>query len=402
MKASGMKIFQYRPEIDGVRAIAILPVIIYHLNAKWLPGGYLGVDIFFVLSGYLITTLLILEYEKTQKVNLAGFWSRRIRRLMPALFLVLLTIALYFALFASSFDRIGLRSDLTSALFYVANWGFIVEGQSYFTDFESVSYVRHTWSLAIEEQFYLVWPLTISLLFGFRKQKYIPILLASLIGCSIFLMGFLHQADPSRAYFGTDTRVHQVLIGVSLAFLLTGGLREKVLKIGYQLIPWAVAGITVCFIFLDDTTSFYYRGGSVAIALSTVALISGLEADHPIQKIFQMKILVSVGLISYGLYLWHWPVIQIVRKEVGPVSELRNAIISVLITFAISAISYRCIEKPLRHGKQLFKWKVSPKIVLLSLPVTSGFILMVILVSTLDTKQPEWASAGELTQSIFL
>ena len=185
-ESSGMKIFQYRPEIDGVRAIAILPVIIYHINGNWLPGGYLGVDIFFVLSGYLITTLLILEYEKTQKIDLAGFWSRRIRRLMPALFIVLLAIAIYFAFFASSFDRIGLRSDLISALFYVANWGFIVEGQSYFANFESVSYVRHTWSLAIEEQFYLVWPLTISLLFRFRKQNTFHFFLHALLVVQFF------------------------------------------------------------------------------------------------------------------------------------------------------------------------------------------------------------------------
>ena len=398
MKASGMKIFQYRPEIDGMRAVAILPVIIYHLNGNWLPGGYLGVDIFFVLSGYLITTLLILEYEKNQRVDLVGFWSRRIRRLMPALFLILLAIAIYFAFFSSSFDRIGLRSDLLSALFYVANWGFIVEGQSYFEDFESVSYVRHTWSLAIEEQFYLIWPVAISLLFRLRKQRYVPVLLTLLIAISIFLMGFLHQSDPSRAYFGTDTRVHQLLIGVSLAFLLTGSFREKVLKIGYQLIPWSVAGIIVCFIFLNDATSFYYRGGSVVIALSTAVLISGLEANHPIQKFFRLRMFVSVGLISYGMYLWHWPVIQVIRKEVGPTSNIRNAVISILITLVISAISYRCIEKPLRNGKKLFRWKVSPKVVLLTLPIASGLLLIVILVSTLDAKQPEWASAGEFPQ----
>ncbi|MDG1846995.1 MAG: acyltransferase family protein [Acidimicrobiales bacterium] len=394
-----MKIFRYRPEIDGVRAIAVLSVIIYHLNADWLPGGYLGVDIFFVLSGYLITTLLVLEYDKDQRIDLAGFWARRIRRLMPALFIVLSAIALYFALSSSNFTRIGLRSDLFSALFYVANWNFIAEGQSYFTGFESASYVRHTWSLAIEEQFYLIWPLTVYGIFRLQKQKYIPILLSVVIGTSVFLMGFLYtSSDPSRAYFGTDTRVHQILLGVTLAFLLTGRMREKTLRIGYRLMPVAVAGIILCFIFLKDQASFYYQGGSFLVALSTVVLIAGLEGGHPVIKLLQTKLLVSIGLISYGLYLWHWPVIQLVGKEIGPSAHAPNAIIAVAITFTISTISYRYVEKPVRLMKKLFKWNISPRIILVSLPVVSGLVLIIILVSTMGTEKPEWASAGQLTQ----
>ena len=173
--------FEYRPSLDGIRAIAVVSVLVYHLDASWLPGGYLGVDIFFVMSGYLITSLLIIEHRGKGRISLTDFWARRVRRLLPALAVMIVGVAIYYSAFAADLELVGLRGDLLSALFYVANWRFISSGQSYFEQYVGVSPVRHTWSLAIEEQFYLVWPIITLVTLRWRRSA---LLVVTTIGIS--------------------------------------------------------------------------------------------------------------------------------------------------------------------------------------------------------------------------
>src|SRR5664280_374078 len=212
------KAHSYRPFLDGLRAVAVLGVLVYHLNKAWLPGGFLGVDIFFVLSGYLITTLLLTEHRETGRIHLPSFWARRLRRLLPALLVMLVVIAILVNL---SGDQLALgqaRGDLLSTLFYIANWHFITSGQSYFAGFVATSPDRHTWSLAIAEQFYLVWPVVAAVvLTRFRKSTLATVALIAATASALWMAFVFDPIDPSRSYYGTDTRIFEILIGVLLA-----------------------------------------------------------------------------------------------------------------------------------------------------------------------------------------
>src|SRR4051812_22136823 len=213
----------YQPALDGLRALAVAAVVAFHLDEGRLTGGFLGVDAFFVLSGFLITTLLVLEWRRRAGIGLLAFWGRRARRLLPALLLLMLAVAIFAAIEVPT-DELGrLRGDGIAGLFYVANWRFVASGQSYFDLFASPSPFRHLWSLAIEEQFYLVWPLItlgcLRLARG-RLRVLAGVAVAGVLASTV-LMAVLYQSDdPSRAYYGTDTHAHPILIGVLLALVL--------------------------------------------------------------------------------------------------------------------------------------------------------------------------------------
>ena len=215
--------FPHQPALDGLRAVAVLAVIAYHLGYGWARGGYLGVDTFFVLSGYLITSLLVVEFNGARRIDLRAFWARRARRLLPALLLVLGAVTVWAALVLRP-DQLGsLRGDGLATLFYGANWRFVASGQSYFDVFSAASPLRHAWSLAIEEQFYLVWPLIafacLRLARG-RTRLLGAFCIAGAAGSIVLMASLYDPADPSRAYYGTDTRAHALLIGALLAVVL--------------------------------------------------------------------------------------------------------------------------------------------------------------------------------------
>jgi peptidoglycan/LPS O-acetylase OafA/YrhL len=206
--------FAYRPALDGLRACAVLAVIAYHLGAPWMPGGFLGVDAFFVVSGYLITSLLLHERAVHGRVSLRAFWLRRARRLLPAVLVSLIAVLAAVLVWSSPTQRNTLRVDAMAALAYVANWRFVTSGQSYFDLYSTPSPLRHMWSLAIEEQFYLVWPvvLCVALWLPRRFGKFLGVMLGAAIVASAFAMAVSARgADVSRAYYGTDTRVHVIL-----------------------------------------------------------------------------------------------------------------------------------------------------------------------------------------------
>src|SRR5262245_36801237 len=224
MPSASPAAFAYRPALDGLRAAAVLAVIGYHLGYRQLQGGFVGVDLFFVLSGYLITSLLIAAYRTTGRINLPQFWGRRAKRLLPALLLLLLGVALWVEAQAPRFELALRRQDLLWTLFYGSNWHLIDSAQDYFVQYASASPVRHTWSLAIEEQFYLVWPLIVlaAITTGRGRLNLLAVLSSTGIVVSALAMTWLFDpGDPSRAYYGTDSRIHQPLIGALLAIAVS-------------------------------------------------------------------------------------------------------------------------------------------------------------------------------------
>jgi peptidoglycan/LPS O-acetylase OafA/YrhL len=352
--------FEYQPALDGVRALAVLAVMAYHYPYVWAKGGFLGVDAFFVLSGFLITSLLVLEWQKAQSIALVAFWGRRIRRLLPALLLVILFVAIYgwIAVPPDQLDR--LRNDGLAGLFYVANWRFIIAGQSYFDLFTSPSPFRHLWSLAIEEQFYLVWPLVVFGCLRVARGKLrvlVGVCVAGVIGSVILMSVLFDEGDPSRAYYGTDSRAHTLLVGCLLALLL---LRWKPtsrqMKVGVQALG-VVGGLFAIWSWnqIGDIDPGYYGIGSLvyAIAIAAVILAAVQPGRGPLRSPLSWRPLRWIGTISYGLYLWHWPInIWLVHWRIGFGGSAQNAL-RLAVTFAFATASYYLVERPVRQGRFL-------------------------------------------------
>lgn len=263
---------RYLPALDGIRALAVLAVLAYHGGQTWAAGGYLGVDAFFVLSGFLITSLLLAERRQTGAIDLQAFWMRRARRLLPALFLVLGAVAVYAALAAAPTELERIRLDGLGSLFYVANWRFVFSHQSYFEQFAAPSPLRHMWSLAIEEQFYLVWPLLVFglLRWGNGKMRKLALAAGSLALLSLGLMAILHSPgqDPSRVYFGTDTRATSLLVGALLAMLAAWRPFGKTARERTALHIAALASAGVLgywWATTPDRSDWLYEGGLPAV-----------------------------------------------------------------------------------------------------------------------------------------
>jgi peptidoglycan/LPS O-acetylase OafA/YrhL len=356
----------YLPGLDGIRAIAVLAVIAYHLNYGWASGGLLGVQVFFVLSGYLITDLLVAEYRRHRGIRLGQFWLRRARRLLPALFVVLFVVVGW----ATLFDRTqlaALRSDLPSSIFYFSNWWFIFHHVSYFARFGPPSPLGHLWSLSIEEQFYLVWPLLVLAgLHWIGSRRVLILMTLAVAAASAIEMGLLYAAspngDPTRVYDGTDTRAFALLIGASLAFALprnrvfapiTPGATRLLNIVGGV----GLAGIFVMFWHTNQYEPFLYEGGMVLLAVLT-AMVIGVTI-HPgsrLQSILGWEPLRWVGERSYAIYLWHYPVIVLTTPLGVPTSVLR-ASLQIGATFVLAALSWRYVEQPVRSGALGRQWE---------------------------------------------
>jgi peptidoglycan/LPS O-acetylase OafA/YrhL len=344
----------YSPALDGLRALAVLAVMLYHGGTSWLGGGFLGVDVFFVLSGFLITTLLLLEHESTGRLDLAAFWGRRARRLLPALFVVLVAVLIY-AAFLSGQAAAGIRADAVATLFYVSNWWFIASGNSYFEQFQDPSPLTHTWSLAIEEQWYLLLPLALVLLLPrVRSRRPLAIGLGALALLSAVEMAWLKSpaGDASRVYYGTDTRLQSLLVGATLAAVLTPGVLERLRSSARWLGPLALLGVVALMVVVTDRSSWLYEGGFALFAIVCAMALVSVQA-HPTglpARVLSVPVVVWVGRISYGLYLWHWPVYVVLSPARTGVTGVGLLALRVAVTFALATASYYWVEMPIRRG----------------------------------------------------
>ncbi|EGQ3299162.1 acetyltransferase [Staphylococcus pseudintermedius] len=354
---------RYMPGLDGVRAVAVIAIIIYHLNPQWLSGGFLGVDTFFVISGYLITSLLLTEYHNTGKIELMSFWLRRVKRLIPAvLFLVMGVIVLSLIFMPTEIQKV--RADSIVAIFYVSNWWYIMQNVDYFEQF-AVQPLKHLWSLAIEEQFYLVFPIVLlSLLSFIRRLKSIRIIFLILLVISMIAMMVLYvpNENVARVYFGTDTRIQTLLMGVLLALVWPPfQLKAKVNRQMRTMIDTAgVVGLAIlfiCFKFVSETNSILYYGGFFLI--STVTLLVIASSVHPsgyFAKFLGNKVFTFIGSRSYSLYLWHYPIIVLIHHQFvqGQIPPLVY-VVEILLMVLMAEFSYKFIEQPFRkEGFNIF------------------------------------------------
>jgi peptidoglycan/LPS O-acetylase OafA/YrhL len=378
------KEFDYRPALDGLRAVAVIAVIAYHLDRA--EGGFLGVDLFFVLSGYLITGLLVAEFQRAGRIAIPEFWARRVRRLYPALLLAVAAVLAYAAFVATPLEQWSLRSDAISSLFYFANWHFIFADQSYFAQFADPSPLRHFWSLAIEEQFYLVWPAALAGLLWLRRGRVGLLVGVIIVGAiaSIAVQALLwNAADPSRAYYSTFARAHELLIGALLAVYLQQ--RGEVRRPRLTIIVTAAAAVAVivAFAVASDTAGSYYHGGSVLFCLAVAALIAGVEqrGANPIRDALSVAPARYVGRISYSLYLWHWPVILWVTTARVGLSGVALDGLQLVLMFALASASTLFVEEPIRRPGTLRRWLVPRRLALL-LPAVSACMVAATFVAT--------------------
>ena len=373
----------YEPALDGLRAVAVLAVLLYHGGATWMRGGFLGVDLFFVLSGYLNTTLLLVEWGRTGNLSLKRFWLRRARRLLPALALVLVGIALYAVAVAQARELKSIRDDALSSIGYVANWRFILSNQSYFEQFATPSPFRHMWSLAIEEQFYLMWPFIVLGLLRWRPQlRFLSQLFAGAALVSAVLMAVLYRSgsDPSRVYYGTDTRAQALLVGAALAALLFRVLRTPHTE-RRPTAPWVRAGLAgsivllVTLIAVRDASTWMYRGGYLLVAIACAAVIAA--AVQPRRNLVRAALspmpLRAVGKISYGLYLWHWPVYLTLTEDRAGLDRTALLVTRMFASAALAAASYFFVEVPIRHGR----WPTISRRALLAVPALAAVLVIV-------------------------
>ncbi len=350
--------FGYQPALDGIRAFAVAAVLFYHAGQSWAVGGFLGVDTFFVLSGFLITTLLVTEWTNRGGIQLLAFWGRRARRLLPALFLVMVGIVVYAGVFAAPGELGRIRADSFASLGYVANWRFILSGQSYFDQFSQPSPLRHMWSLAIEEQFYLVWPLVVAgLLWWRRSLKVLLVACVVLIAASATLMAVLYQPgrDPSRVYYGTDTRAQSLLIGavVGILVFMHGPILSRAARIAVRVAAVVGAGYTLWLFWrMSERTDALYQGGFLLAALAVSAVIvSVIQPDRGVLgRFLSVPPLRWVGRISYGLYLWHWPVYLTITHTRTGLDGFSLLVVRIAVSVALAALSFYAVERPIRAG----------------------------------------------------
>ncbi|NQY57201.1 MAG: acyltransferase family protein [Ilumatobacteraceae bacterium] len=411
----------YLPALDGLRALAVAAVVAYHLGFGWASGGFLGVDLFFVISGYLITTLLLSERAATGRIALGDFWVRRFRRLVPPLVVMVAVVIVATRIWGVPEQWASIRGDAIGTLAYVANWWYIIGGESYFDTLLGPSPLRHTWSLAVEEQWYLLWPMAVAGLLAWRfGRRFAPLILLGAALLSAAWMAVLFDpADPSRVYYGTDTRAQQLLIGAALGWMLfcrrrreTPGNRAQKdapsRHCGRALDQWLPLVALACFgavvITVDDLDGWLYRGGFLAVSLICAAVVAAVS--RPVVPVSLRWLgaapLLWVGVRSYGIYLWHWPVIVFVGPQMG-IEWARGplVILQLALTLTLTELSLRLIERPARHRS----WRPSGVVAGWSVGAIAAVLLaLVVLVPpvgrqqlAIDVLQPDLAAMAELS-----
>ncbi len=357
---------RYVPGLDGIRAVAVLCVIVYHVNVPGATGGLLGVGVFFTLSGYLITDLLLSHWHRHGDLGLGTFWLRRARRLLPALFVMLIVVSVWVALFDAS-QLAAVRKQFYAAAGYFSNWYTIAQQGSYFARFAGPQPLDHLWSLAIEEQFYLVWPWLLMVgIWMFRGRGRLALFTLIGAGASALAMGLLYHPgyDPTRVYEGTDTRAFGLLIGAALAMMWpvapdppAGRTRLRMVNL-LDLV--GVAGVVVVLVLVwttDALSRFLYPAGFLLLSIATAAIIAAVV--NPVSRLGRLlgcAALRWVGVRSYAMYLWQWPIIVLANHGQTGFHWFR-ALLEVGATFVVSALSWRYVEEPVRQGALRGLWR---------------------------------------------
>ncbi|MEO7370294.1 MAG: acyltransferase family protein, partial [Ilumatobacteraceae bacterium] len=382
----------YLPGLDGLRALAVAAVMVYHADHDWLPGGFLGVEVFFVISGYLITQLLVNEFDRAGRIRLGQFWKRRFRRLVPALLVLLSGLAVYMTLFRRR-PMGRTRGDFAGGIFYISNWYQIVVGQGY-TANEAFVPLRHLWSLGVEEQFYLVWPLVMAVLLLRWSGRDLRKLAQWFAGISVAItvaMGVLFYSGDVAAtcttsqrqgyfslfgrclsineslYLGTISRAGGLLLGAAFALvwqplaLATGKLRDRARPLdALGLLGVVALGFLMWNLWLSEGGREFgirfdpvlFQGGFLLTGIATVAVIAGVTHQRSaLSLVLGNPVLNWIGTRSYGLYLFHWPIYQIIRGEAGLALSPAQFVLAIVLTLPITEASYRYIEAPIRQGR---------------------------------------------------
>jgi peptidoglycan/LPS O-acetylase OafA/YrhL len=351
---------RYWPSLDGVRGVAIAAVIAFHLG--YLPGGWVGVDIFFVLSGFLITSLLLAE-AATGEIRLRAFWARRARRLLPALLLLVGALALFASAGGAGVVPAQLRSPAVATLLYFANWQQVAAGHGYFTQFQAVNPLMHTWSLAVEEQYYLVWPLVFLTLAWIGRRRWVRSLVigtALLAAGSALWMGIAaHAFGPNRAYLGTDTRVWELLLGGlgAMAVRSRAPTRRPAIWTGAAAV--ACGGVALGIAVGGGPPGWMWDGGLVAIAVCVLVVLMGSvrNPDGAVARVLALGPLRWLGRISYSLYLWHWPVIVLLTTTTTGLSGASLLGCRLAAMLGASGVSYFAVEQPMRRADWSKWWR---------------------------------------------
>jgi peptidoglycan/LPS O-acetylase OafA/YrhL len=355
---------RYVPGLDGIRALAVLAVVAFHLDLSWAPGGMLGVGVFFTLSGYLITDLLLDHWQRHLNLGLGTFWLHRARRLLPALFVMLAVVSVWVALLDSD-QLAAVRTQVFAAALYLSNWSTIAEHGSYFARFAAPLPLDHLWSLAIEEQFYLIWPWLLWLwIWIFRTRGRLAMVTLIAAVASAVAMSLLYHPgyDPTRVYEGTDTRAFGLLVGAALAIVWPSrGLRPGIPASARNTLDGiGVVGLIGIALLVWRTSSyshFLYPTGFVLLSVATAAVVAAVV--HPASRLgpaLGWRPLRWVGVRSYGIYLWQWPIIAL-TSPVGGGASWWVAGLQVASTMAIAALSWRYVEEPVRHGALGRLWR---------------------------------------------
>jgi peptidoglycan/LPS O-acetylase OafA/YrhL len=346
--ASGLA---YIPALDGIRALAVLAVMSFHFGQDWIPGGFIGVDVFFVLSGFLITTLLV--QRRPEPFSVTRFWLRRARRLFPALALMLVAVSIY-AYTTPALEQSTIRGQGLATLFYVNNWWLLHTGVSYFDAYQSPSPLLHTWSLSVEEQWYLLFPLLVLGLVAAKRfaLRAVGVLCALLAAASMVWTILLAWggADPNRLYLSTDTRAQQLLVGAILAVVTVGWLRRHGTRLGtlparsVALAGWlGLVGLAAMVMLWQERTSVPVQL-VLASVFSALLIVGALGTTGRLANALAWEPLRRIGVISYGLYLWHWPISVIVTDD----QTNAPTAVRLALTFMAATVSYVLVERPVR------------------------------------------------------
>ena len=352
--------WSYRPALDGLRTVAVYAVVLFHTGHPWAAGGFLGVDLFFVLSGFLVTGVLLSEIDRTGRLRLGNFYSRRVRRLLPAALVAIVVTCLAFVLVLPVTERVSLVADGQRSLLYVANWHFLSQSGDYFAADADQSPFLHFWSLAIEEQFYLAFPLLLLLLTRAGRRWTFVVLVGTLLA-SVAAQVVWAQVDPTHAYYGTDARIYQPLAGSVLALLLVHRPDQRAVG------RWGVVAPVALGVFLLLSSGLvpmepWLRGLLATVVAVTLVASVVLAGSGRLAGALSHPVPVYLGQISYGTYLWHWPVIKLLEETVTTRPVLVAAL-ALPVSTALAALSNKVVERPVRRSAYLDRFSWTPAVV---------------------------------------